>query len=163
MDKAHLHISAGIMVQQAVQGIVADEGTGGIGYHAGQTGCLDGFGHGHDGNVGKVSGRTIVCAEFTPGHIALVVGDLRIPDVDTDPLRGDCGTAAGLADAKDHIGTNAFRCCEDGFRPFAEDGGNLQLMDFKNGDGGRQQPDRLPGWIDGGTAKGIKTSFPQQP
>ena len=59
MYEAHLHIGICVTVQQAIERVIADEGTGGIGHCAGKSGFTDGGGHFHNGSGGKICSRTV--------------------------------------------------------------------------------------------------------
>ena len=59
MDETYAGGGAGKVVEQEIERIVADEGTGTVGDSAGDAGIANGLGHGSHGNSGKVGGGTV--------------------------------------------------------------------------------------------------------
>ena len=156
VDEAHFGGGSGVVVQQAVEGVVADEGAGGIGNLAGEGGLPDGGFHGQHRDGGKIGGGAVLGHELAHGLVSGVVGDFGIPDVHADALRGHGGPASGLSDAQDHVGLDFGGRFQHLFGGQAKDRGDFQLMDFKIGDGVRQQLHRLPGGVDGCASEGVE-------
>ena len=97
------------MVQQGIEGIVAHESTGRVGYSAGKSGILDRQCHFYHRNGSKQSIRAIWYDWFFLRLVACVVCNSGAAHIDTDPLRGHRSAPASLSDAQDHIGIH-LRC-----------------------------------------------------
>ncbi len=117
-------------MQQAVHQVVADEGTGGVGYAGGDAGGPDVFYHGFDGERGKVGRGPVRTNGLVDRLVAFIVLDSGVINVDGDPFRGQVVLAAGLADAEDRVGLFPFDGGVDNVDGFAEYGRDFQLDDF---------------------------------
>ena len=127
MDKADPNATSGIVVQQTVQQIIAYKSTGTVGHGSRDPGGLYGSGHCGYRNRREVGGWAMGIYKFTPGLIAVIVGDPGIPDVDCDPLRRDGAAAAGLTDAKDGVRLYPGSLVQHPFTCKGEDSGDLQF------------------------------------
>ena len=153
-----------IFMQEQVQGIVAHEGSGGVGDGGTQSGGTDGIGHMLHRDCGKISGGTVGSAAFPPGQMACVVPgflDPGVPDVDGDALGGDGIPGGGQTHAEDHIGRIVLHGGDDGPGGGAEDGGDLQFGQAVIPKGVRQTGYGLPGGIDRSACEGIEAGDQQ--
>ena len=161
MDKAHPGAGPGEVGQQPVEGVVADEGPGGVGDFPGQARVHDGSRHGGHGDGGENAVGTAGEDGGLHREIPGVVGDGGGGHVDGDALGGDGIPAPGLADAEDHIGLIRLGGGQDSVRGGRENGGDLQLRQTILPDGIRKTAHGLPGGIDGLPAEGVKTGDEQ--
>ena len=104
MDEANLGVCTCEMMEQGIEGIVADEGTGAIGNGAGKTCIVNSLCHGSYGDSGKIGSGAVGCDKLSQGLIACVVGDPGIPDIDSNALRCNRCTACSNANAQDYMG-----------------------------------------------------------
>lgn len=156
MDEARPDGGSREAVQEPVEGIVADEGPGGVADLSGEGSGGDGLGHGGHRDGGKNAvGGTGEDGRFY-GLITPVVGDPGGGHIDGDPLRGHRIPSARLSNAQDHIGRIRRSSGQDGLGGEGENRGDLQLRQPIIADGIRQTPHRLPGGIDGLAAEGVK-------
>ena len=161
MDESNPGGGAVKVMQQGIQHIVAHEGACAVGDDRGKSQLCCGFCHGHDIHGGKISGGAVGDDALTLGDIACVVRDFGIPDVNTDALWGDDGSAARLADAQNEIGLHLCGGVDHQLRGVAEYGGDLQLMQRKFADLIGEKLHGLPCGIDGFAAEGIEAGDEQ--
>ena len=149
------------MMEQGIEGVIADKGTGGVGDSAGETGVTDGLRHGGYRNRSKIGGGAFGDYKFAHRLVACIVLNPGIPDIDGDPLWRDSCTAGGDAHAQDHMGIKFGGSSQNSLGGGAENCGQHALAKGKAADLIGQLGNGHPGGIFFIPAEGIKAGDEQ--
>ena len=145
-------------ISDAIQHMVADEGSSGIGYRCRNSCIIDVLDHCFDRQSGEVSSRAVCVYRLIDRLIAFIIRNAAVVDVDADALYGDIRTSAGLADGDDHIRIAFSDLGINSIEGLVDDSRNLKLDNFRSGNRIRKQLDGFNGRVYFFPAERIKTS-----
>ena len=128
MDETNAGRCACKMVEQEIEGVVADKSAGTVGDGGRNSRIADGLRHGGHGNGGKIGGRAVLCHILACRLIACVIRDSGIAYIDGNTLRGYGIPSGSYTDAKDHIRAEVLRGGQNFLRGLAENGGQQALL-----------------------------------
>ena len=127
VEEADFGGSAGVVVEQGVEHVVADVGACGVAHSGGDVLGADGADHGGHVHGGEIGGGAVGDHKFALGLIPGIVGDSGVPDVHGDALGGHGLPAGGQADAQNGVGAEILCSVQHCLGGGTKHGGDLKF------------------------------------
>ena len=145
-----------VVVQQAIQRIVAHKCAGAIGNDCVNACVADGVCHDFGIQCCEVGGRTVVDDALAAGLIAGVVRDFCVANIDGNPFGCDGGAPSGLTDTQDCVGIEFLCRGKDGLCRFFKNGGDFKLAQKDIADSIGELSDGFPGRVNRPAAERVE-------